>query len=178
MAPNIIAALILGWLCGIIVNLLADYLPARRHHFLARTNPFVSPEVVPPKPKFLPRRPDGRVWPVFLWSGLIAQVAGVPVFGTQHRARRLLTEVGMALVFAAIAVQFAAARNLAFLLFYAPGLALIVIIDVEHRWVFLETILPPAIVALVESTFWTRVVQHDEIKGGMYGFAIMVALYL
>jgi prepilin signal peptidase PulO-like enzyme (type II secretory pathway) len=178
MAPSIIAALILGWLCGIAVNLLADYLPARRHHFLARTNPFVSPEVVPPQPNFLPRRPDGRVWPVFLWSGLIAQAAGVPVFGKQHRARRLLTEIGMALVFAAIALQFADNRNLVFLLFYAPCLALIVIIDVEHRWVFLETIFPPAIVALVEATFWTRVLQRDEIKGGVYGFAIMVALYV
>src|SRR5579859_7594014 len=106
MVPIILAALILGWLCGIIVNLLADYLPARRHHFLARTNPFVSPEVVPPQPSFLPRRLDGRVWPMFLWSGLIAQITGVPVFDKQHRVRRLLTEVGMALVFTCIAVQF------------------------------------------------------------------------
>ena len=178
MAPLILAALILGWLCGIAVNLLADYLPARRHHFLARTNPFVSPEVVPAQPKLLPCRPDGRLWPPYLWSGLIAEVAGAPVFSKQHHARRLLTEVGMALIFAVITLQFAGNPNLAFLLFYAPCLALIVIIDVEHRWVFLETILPPAIVALAEATFWTRVLQHDAIKGGVYGFAIMVALYV
>jgi prepilin signal peptidase PulO-like enzyme (type II secretory pathway) len=178
LIPLILVAFILGWLSGIVVNLIADYLPARRHHFLARTNPFVSPDVVPPPARFLPRRPDGSLQPVYLWSALIAQLSGTPVYDKSHRARHILTEVGMALIFAVIAAQFTANRSLPFLLFYAPCLILIVIIDVEHRWVFLETILPAAIVALAEATFWTRVVPHDELKGGLYGFVIMVILYL
>src|SRR5258708_36820413 len=108
--------LILACLWGILVTLLADSRLARRAHFLARTTPFVSPSAVPPPPNFLPRRSDGRVWPVFLWSGLIARLAGVPVFGPEHRTRRLVTEVGMALVFAAIALQFGNNRSFVFLL--------------------------------------------------------------
>src|SRR5689334_10535846 len=98
MPTTVPIALIIGFLTGILVNLIADYLPARRHHQLASANPFVSKSVIPPVAPFIPHRPDGRVWPIYLWSGVIATLAGARVF-EQHRVRHIITEIALALGF-------------------------------------------------------------------------------
>ncbi|MEP7288162.1 MAG: hypothetical protein ABI947_20600 [Chloroflexota bacterium] len=170
-------ALFIGFLVGIVVNLFADYLPAQRHYKLATTNPFGSHTIIAKPPTFLPCSDNGSLWPIWLWSGLIATSLRQPV-GDSHNRRRIITEIGMAAAFAAIAWRFSEIPNLPFLLFYAAALALIVIIDVENRWVFLETIIPVGIVALVEAVLWPRSSLEDTIRGGLYGFGILFALYL
>jgi prepilin signal peptidase PulO-like enzyme (type II secretory pathway) len=168
----------LGFVAGVIVNLLADYLPARRYHLLAKANPFGSQSIVPIIPPFLPRRPDGSRWPIPQWSGLVAALTGAAVFEPRRRMRHVLTEMGLALAFALIAAQYGTHRSLPFMLFYAAVFALVIIIDVEYRWILFETIWPAALVALAEAAFIPRVSLDNAIQGGLYGFAILFGLYL
>jgi leader peptidase (prepilin peptidase)/N-methyltransferase len=170
----------LGFVAGVIVNLLADYLPARRYHLLAKANPFGSQSIVPPIPPFLPRRADGSGsrWPIPQWSGLVAALSGAAVFEPRRRMRHVLAEVGLALAFALIAAQYGTERSLPFLLFYAAVFALVIIIDVEYRWILFETIWPAALVALAEAAFMPRVSLDNAVQGGLYGFAILFGLYL
>jgi prepilin signal peptidase PulO-like enzyme (type II secretory pathway) len=174
----LIVALILGFISGVIVNLLADYLPARRHHYLASADPFVSPSAVPPLPSFIPRRADGRPWSFPQWSGVIAALTGTPVFDPKRRPRRIITELGLAVAFAWITSMYAESRSLSFLLFYAAVFALIIIVDVEYRWILSETIWPPALVALAEAAFWPRINLEESLRGGLYGFLSLYALYV
>jgi leader peptidase (prepilin peptidase)/N-methyltransferase len=168
----------LGFVTGVIVNLLADYLPARRYHLLAKANPFGSHSAVPPIPPFLPHRADGSLWSIPLWSGVIAALTGTEVFEPRRRIRHILTEVGLALAFALIALQYGADRSLPFMLFYAAVFALVIVIDVEYRWILFETIWPAALVALAEATFMPRISLDNAIHGGLYGFTILFGLYL
>ncbi|HVO43055.1 MAG TPA: hypothetical protein VMT34_10545 [Aggregatilineales bacterium] len=172
-------ALIAGFLAGPLVNLTADYLSARRHHDLARTNPFVSPQAVPPKPAFLPHREPGKRWPIVLWSGTAAAIARAPVFAPHTRLRHVLTEIAMTLGFVWISEEYASNSHLPFLLFYAAVFALVVIIDLEHRWVLFDTIWPPALVAIAEAAFVPgRIGLIDCLRGGLYGFGILLGLYI
>jgi prepilin signal peptidase PulO-like enzyme (type II secretory pathway) len=178
LTTQLTIALILGFISGVIVNLLADYLPARRYHRVASADPFVSRSAVPPVPPLLPRRADGRLWPVPLWSAVIATLTGAPIFDPKRRSRRIITELGLPVAFAWITSMYANSRSLPFLLFYAAVFALIVIIDVEYRWILFETIWPPALVALAEAAFWPRVSLEESLRGGLYGFLSMYALYV
>ncbi len=178
MQPIIPLAFVFGFVGGVVVNLLADYLPARRHHHLANADPFVSRSAVPPLPEFIPRRTDGRPWPLPLWSGLIATLARVPVFDPLRRVRRISTELGLAVAFGWIASVYGDQRSLPFLLFYAAVFALVTIVDVEYRWILFETIWPPALVAIAEAAFWPRVNLETSLRGGLYGFLSLFALYI
>jgi prepilin signal peptidase PulO-like enzyme (type II secretory pathway) len=178
MQPIILLAFIAGLISGVVVNLLADYLPVRRHHYLASADPFVSRSAVPPLPVLIPHRADGRPWPIPLWSGLIATLARAPVFDSAHRVRRISTELGLAVAFAWITSVYGDHRSLPFLLFYAAVFALVIIIDVEYRWILSETIWPPALVAIAEAAFWPRVNLETSLRGGLYGFLCLFALYI
>jgi prepilin signal peptidase PulO-like enzyme (type II secretory pathway) len=167
MQPLILIALIPGFLVGVLVNLLADYLPARRHYDLARRSPFST--VKPVKPSFLPRRP------VPLWSGLIAALLRAPV---EHPLRRVITEIGLAAAFALITGSFATARFLPFYLFYAAVFALVTITDIEHRWILPEVTWLAALVALAESVIVGRLSLDNALQGGLLGCGVMFALYL
>ncbi len=177
MPTGVPVALVIGFIAGVLVNLIADYLPARRHRWLASTNPFVSQSVIPPKPTFLPRREDGSLYPPYLWSGVISALLQVPVF-KQYRVRHVVTEISLALGVAANVWIFADVHNMPFLPFYGAVFVLIAIIDIEHRWVFLEIIVPTALVALAEPYYGFRVWNQDSWRGGLYGFGIMLAVYL
>ncbi len=177
MPPVVLIALVAGFISGVLVNLLADYLPNRQHHFLAKASPFVSPSAVPPLPTFTPRRSDGQSWPIPYWSGVIAALTRKPVF-PMHPIRHIITEIGLALAFAGIAWLYPTSPNLPFLLFYAAVFAIVIIIDVEHRWIMWITIWPPALVALAEAAFWPRVSLEESLRGGLYGCLILFGLYL
>src|ERR1700690_1752131 len=96
----VLLSIAFGFVVGVIVNLIADYLPAQRHHHLASISPFVSRSAVPPKPTFFPRHLDDkgnlRLWPVPLWSGTVAALMNAPVYEPRRRMRHILTELGLA----------------------------------------------------------------------------------
>src|SRR5258708_6439615 len=148
-------AALLGFLVGITINVAADYLTATRYYHEARSNPFVSASGLPPRANLLPHRPDGRLWPIPLWSATFAALLRVPVY-REYKFRHVFIEIGMAISFAVIALRFIDNPLTWPLFFYPSFFVLIVVIDVERRWVFLETIIPPAIVALIEA-FWLPV---------------------
>lgn len=178
MPLAVLLAAIFGFIIGVLVNLLADYLPARRYHVLARADPFVSRNTIPPIPSFLPRRADGRLFPIPLWSGMIAAILRESVFSPPRRIRRIATEILMALAFAGITSLYANARSLPFLLFYAVIFALVAIIDIEWRWIMWEVILPGAAVVILETALEVRIPWDAMLRGGLYGFLAMFALYV
>jgi prepilin signal peptidase PulO-like enzyme (type II secretory pathway) len=175
---TVLISLILGFVAGVIVNLIADYLPWRRHYGLTMTSPFASRDIVSVKPSLLPHLDNGHLAPPYLWSGLVSALLRKQIGKSQYRNRRIFTEIGLAVAFALIAWRFSDRASLPFLLFYAAAFLLIAIIDIEHRWVFLLTIIPTAVIALVQTTYFPPIYQDDSIKGGMYGLGILFALYI
>jgi prepilin signal peptidase PulO-like enzyme (type II secretory pathway) len=173
----IFLALLLGFFSGVLVNLLADFLPARRHFDLMRTDPFASRDLMLPA-KFAPRRSDGQLWPIYFWSGIIAELLHQPVFDSRRTVRRLLVEIAMPLLFAGLAWMYGTQRSLPFLLFYAAVFVLVIVIDVEHRWILPIVIWPAALVAVIEAAFQPRIALDVAIRGGLYGFGIMLLLYV
>lgn len=168
----ILAMLLLGFLAGVLVNLLADYLPARRHDILARTSPFATrnPDMTPPR--FLPERP-------LHWSGVVALLSGqAPGQGVPHPVRRALVEIGLMVAFVGLGSTYPTHTNLAFFLFYAAALTLIAVIDIEHRWILFDTLWPLAFVAVLEAVFWPRFSLGETIQGGLLGFGVGVLLWL
>jgi prepilin signal peptidase PulO-like enzyme (type II secretory pathway) len=169
-------ALIVGFLAGVVVNLLADYLPARRHYDLARRSPFST--VKPQRPEFGPRQPDRSAAPLVLWSATLAVALGrVPIAG-RHTARRVVVEVGLAVVFLLLVAAYSGAIFLPFYLFYAACMAHVAVTDIEHRWIMSETTWVGIIAGLGEALIVGRIPIGDAIAGGLVGFVLMLALYL
>jgi len=170
--------LIGGFLVGVIVNLLADYLPAARLYRLAKASPFVSESGRPPQPRPLPRLRDGTVAPLYLWSGLIARFIGRHHFDPVRWPRRLTVEIGLALAYAWIGAYYATVPSLPFLLFYAPALFLIAVIDIEYRWIIPLTLWPVIAAAWLDSLLTGRVPLESVARGGLYGLGFMFVIYL
>jgi prepilin signal peptidase PulO-like enzyme (type II secretory pathway) len=171
-----LAALLLGLLAGVIVNLLADYLPARRHYELARRSPFST--VKPQRPAFGLRLPDGEPAPLWSWSGTLTAALGRSHFPVRHTARRAAVEISLAAAFLLLAVGYLDAPFLPFYLFYATCMAHVVVTDVEHRWIMPEIIWVGIAAGLAEALMVGRITPGDAIAGGLLGFGLILALYL
>jgi prepilin signal peptidase PulO-like enzyme (type II secretory pathway) len=189
MSPTLSAALLLfifaiaGLIAGVIVNLLADYLPARRLHVLASQSPFVSESAIPPLPRPLPTLSDGRRAPIYAWSGVFARLTGVISFREPRWTRRLLVEFGLMMAFPAIITGYPADvfplwPSIGFLLVYAAALVLYVVVDIEYRWIMTETILPIMAIGLFEALLGTRLPLIIALRGLLYSAGIMLILYL
>jgi prepilin signal peptidase PulO-like enzyme (type II secretory pathway) len=170
--PALIVAAVFGFLIGILCNLLADYLPARRHHHAMRHDLFASRAATPPAPRFWPRAP------LPLWSGTLAALARRPLSDPPRHARRIALELGLALVFALITSRFGTWPNLPFLYLYAAALALIAVIDIEHRWILGAVLWPLAAGGLAEALWLPRIALSEALEGALLGLACGVALYL
>jgi len=178
----ILLALMGGFGVGVLVNLLADYLPAQRLYREARASPFVSKSALPAIPHFLPHyanTPD-RPAPIYTWSGLVARLSGKGTqFSLPRWTRRIAVEVGLALAYTWLVATYGdSPLILSFFLFYAPALILIAVIDIEHRWILVETLWPIAVVALIDAGFSGRLSLVSALRGALIGFGIMVAVYL
>lgn len=161
-----------GFIGGVAVNLIADYVPARRLHYLAKASPFTSANAIPPIPPPFPNAP------VYAWSGWVAWLSGQrAVFATPRWRRRLAVELGLALLWGWIVATYAADSNLPFYLFYALPLVLYVVIDVEYRWIIWGSVWPVGLVALLEAIIAPRGPLITIVRGGLYGFGIMLLLY-
>ncbi|MHB8628529.1 MAG: prepilin peptidase [Aggregatilineales bacterium] len=176
MSFAILLAALFGFIVGVYVNLFADYRPAQRLYRLARASPFVSESGLPPIPRPLPRFPDGRVAPVYLWSGVIAWFAGRNYFDNPRWIRRIAVEIGLAVAYGWIVSFYGASPYLPFFLFCAPFLVLISVIDIEYRWILAETLWPLAIVVVLDSAF--NGTLTPTLRGGLYGFGTLLIIFI
>lgn len=178
MIFSILLGALLGFAVGVSVNLFADYRPALRLYRLARASPFVSESGLPPVPRPLPRLPDGRIAPVYLWSGVIARLAGHNYFENPRWVRRLSVEIGLAVAYAWIISFYNAADSpyVPYFLFCVPFLALIAVIDIEYRWILAETLWPLAIVKLLDAGFNGNFIS--VLRGGLYGFGLLLIIFI
>lgn len=165
---------LIGWALGVVVNLLADYLPMRRHYEIARTSPFST--VTPIPPHFVPRRVDGRRAPLWAWSGLIAALTRTPISSPPRTTRRVVVELLLIIASPLIVANMPRVDYVWFQLGSAAVLVLISVVDIEHRWIFDEVILFGIALALLRA--WMIGLWQDSIDGGVTFGAAFFGLYL
>ena len=152
--PAIFAAL-LGFIVGVIINILADDLPNRK-------NPS------------LPHYPNGAPRSGLAWSGLLAFLTGqregeaIEYSDEEERERGLsleeianlaydthlgwrhpLVEVGMAAIFAGLVLLAPDTTRLFIWFVYLSILMLVTVIDLEHRLILFVVIIPALVVTLI-----------------------------
>lgn len=179
-----IAAGLLGVLAGGVINALADDLPHRR------------------KPE-RPHYPDGTPRPFSAWLGLSAFLTGQreppddalpsldwnvdsPLGGGERSASRRLSwrhplvEIVMGGAFAAMSLAFAGEPNLPAWLVYVAIMALITVIDVEHRLILFVVIVPSCLFALAVAAVSPEGGKpfSDFLIGGALAFALFFAMFL
>lgn len=171
-----IIAILLGGLFGIlaggIANALADYLPAAR---LAATG-----EADATGRPLRPHYPDGSVRQPGDWLALLAFAARrrASPGGAQLGWRHPLVEAGLGIVCALIVGHYGWSGQTLFNLVVVAILALITVIDVEHRLILLAVILPACLVALLRSLFAPPPAWQDALLGGGLGFLLFFVMYL
>lgn len=160
MELNIIFGII-GFFVGILLNVLADDLPARE-----------SPSA--------PRCPQCRqAFEPLRWSALIRQLQGgrcrnceEPV-GKRHMLVELLTPV----IFAFLPTLISRPADLLFGALYVSILILIIIIDLEHRLILHVVTIPSTLLALVGSYFISNNNPLLALIGAVLGFLVFFVLY-
>ncbi|MCS6870354.1 MAG: prepilin peptidase [Anaerolineae bacterium] len=167
---HVFIAALLGFLMALIVNRLADYLPARRYCELARRNPFSTVQSSLPTPSLLPHTPLQH------WFGVTSLLSG----GISRRAVRYFTvEIVLSLSFALIAYFYGLSLPVGFFYVYAALFTLIAVIDVEHRWVLPSTLIALAICGVLEwLLFGWRHALQEMPRGALHGFALGLCLWL
>ncbi len=161
MALNILFVFI-GLVVAVVLNVLADDLPAR-----------VAPSA--------PRCPACRqTFRPSRWLALVRLVRGgqCPHCGEPVGQRHLLVEILTPLVFAFLPSLLARPADLIFGAAYVAILILIIIIDLEHRLILHKVTFPSTALALVGSLF----ISHNNLLlaliGAALGFIIFFGLYL
>jgi prepilin signal peptidase PulO-like enzyme (type II secretory pathway) len=152
----------LGWLTGVVVNWLADTLPAFRR---------------PVRPRCLrcgaPRRPAA-------WIGVIDALSGsrCRYCSTRRGARPALVEIGAGLLAVWLFRREPAAAV------FVPGLLvgfvflLIAVIDLEHRLILRIVVVPSAVALAVVGALQPSRGPIKVLLGGVAGFLILWLMYL
>lgn len=175
---DIVVAVLVGWLGGVVVNMLADELPYRR-----------SPA--------LPVYPDGTPRPMMAWSGIVAFLLGkrapdVPRpdetrtrMGNERLSwRYVLTEIGTILIMVVTVLN---APNITgiqplqtlFYMVYVLIFALIIVIDVEHKLILFVVIIPSALLAMLNALIVPIPEPNilNALAGGAMGFGVFFVMY-
>jgi len=181
----VIVAAAIGFVVGVLINLLADYLPGRRLHHEAITSPFASRSAAPPRPHFIPRAlnaPD-RPAPLYAWSGVLAWLTGrrdlaEGSFAGARWTRRIAVEIGTALIFGWVVTQYAYPNDWLFFGVCTPLLILIAVIDSEHRWILLITWLPLGLFTIAYDLFWPRLPLAIMSRGALTLFGVGLIFYI
>lgn len=126
---QMLIAAIAGLLVGGVVNVLADDLPDEEGVQIRA-----------------PHYPDGSPRP---WLGILAFLQGKR--SVPDGSRYPVVEVVLAVGFAALVWRYPLGAQLFFYFFYAAWFVLITVIDLEHRLILLVTIIPAALVALLDA---------------------------
>jgi prepilin signal peptidase PulO-like enzyme (type II secretory pathway) len=164
MAPaQLIFALVtavIGFLCGVLINWLADDLP----HQLRLT---------------AIHYPDGTARPRLAWSGTLAFVTGKRSApgGARLSWRYPLVEIGLALLFIYIALAYPLSLRSAFWMGNCAILMLITVIDLEHRLILYSVIIPSCVFALIGSAATGSNLFQDYLIGGLVGFGLFFIFY-
>ncbi len=170
MLANALIAAVIGLLVGGFLNVFADDLPARgRLH--------------------LPHYADGSTRAPTAWLGLLAFLAGqrVSPTGSRLRWRYPITEIATAVSFAVTVLATAddpamTPFQLFFWLVYIAFFVLIVVIDVEHKLILFNVIIPAGVVAVIDAvlTPYTHYgpTLPNALIGGAAGFGISFVLYM
>jgi prepilin signal peptidase PulO-like enzyme (type II secretory pathway) len=173
--PNVFVLLmmgVVGWLGGILINVLSDDLPQRRR---------------PAAPKY----PDGSARPVLAWSALLAIAFGKQrgPDGASLPIRHLLVElvciVSFPLIWREIGTFGLPAplwQQIVFMI-YLWIMILITVIDIEHRLILFVVILPACAFGLLAAGAATLFGGIDPkissaLIGGLIGFGIFFVFYI
>jgi Flp pilus assembly protein protease CpaA len=172
MSPiaSVAIAFMSGVLVGVLVNLLADYLPARYAYQDARRNPFST--TTPAPPRLFPRGP------LFAWSGIVALFGLQMPYSAPRWGRRIAVEILMPVLFVGLTLRDMTNPDLPFLLCYAALFVLIAVIDIEYRWILWDTLIPLIIVALLEIVLTPRLNLERDVLGAILAFVITGGLWL
>ncbi len=182
MLIHIFLAVLIGWPAGILVNLLADYLPARRKAQWAAAEGRETPIIT-----WQPKYSDGTPRPIIAWSGILAFVTGkrlAPTGGKlswRHPITELLTMLFMGLALGAAAQgNDVSAIQTIFWLAYMVIFMLVIVIDIEHKLILFTVIIPSALLALVDALITPNNRPPnlgDALIGGIMGFVVFWLLY-
>ncbi|MDO8673771.1 MAG: A24 family peptidase [Dehalococcoidia bacterium] len=160
MVEALIFAMV-GLAAGIVVNILADRLPAD----LGLAGGPVCPAC-------------HRNLPVSRVSGLwreLSRARACPGCHTRLPIRHAIVEVSMAVLFAFLWQRYGLSSELALDALFLIILALIFIVDLEHRLVLNTVVLPAAGLAVLTSPIGPGLVS--ALIGGAVGFALLYACF-
>ncbi len=168
---GVVMAGLIGVLAGGVVNALADYLPAAR--FVALEGDAASGRALHP------HYSDGTPRPLVAWLALVAFLAGqrTSASGARLGWRHLLVEAGLGIAYGLIVLRFGWDVRTAFNLIVVAILALITVIDIEHRLILLVVIAPACLLALLRSALAPPPVWDEALLGGVLGFLLFGVMY-
>jgi len=146
---------LLGWLGGVLVNLVADILPAEEAS----------------RPPTCPNCNSKIPWLVYLVSA-----RRCPSCAWRRGPRTWIVE--LATILATLWVWHNPLGGVSFILSYLPlvTLGVILVIDIEHRLIFTYTLIPAAILGLLVGI--ARFGLAASLLGGLIGFVFVLVLYL
>lgn len=153
---------LLGLICGALINMLADELPARERPG--------RPRCIHCRYQYGPTRwlALGRRF----WGGGRCPQCGLPT-----RRRALLVEVGTAGIFALLPFFLDYPADLLFSTVYVAILILVIITDLEHRLILHVVTVPGTFLALLGSVFVSNNSLLFALLGALLGFVVFFAFY-
>jgi leader peptidase (prepilin peptidase)/N-methyltransferase len=163
-----------GWLAGVVVNTLADYLPGVRFVAVAETDSPAAP--------LWPHYPDRTRRPWSAWSGLAAFLGGgrMSAGGARLAWRHPIVEALLAVAYGLVFLYHGWNAQTAFYMVFLAIMALIVIIDLEHRLVLFAVILPACALAVLEAASLPEPppTLRDALLGGALGLGLYGVMFL
>ncbi|MDX2075158.1 MAG: A24 family peptidase [bacterium] len=193
-------AILIGWLAGIVVNVLADDLPLRRAvrspRYVSEAKkraihiPVLNEAGEDVTHEFVQQDDEKR--PPIAWSGILAFLLNKrlsPSGETKLNWRYPITELftiflmwvamyGMYLMNTDPKIRDVDFIQALFLLLYMAIFSLIVVIDVEHKLILFVVIIPSSFIALADSILTGFPPSFiDSLVGGAMGFIVFFILY-
>lgn len=153
---------VIGLVAGIGINVLADRLP-----------PSAGPTGIWTCPSCRRRLPAGRG--VGLWREL-ARASRCPFCQTRLPRRHVVVEVSLAVLFAFLWQRYGPSTDFALDVLFLAILALIFVIDLEHRLVLNVVVGPVAVLSILTALIRPGLVS--ALVGAAVGFTLLLAFFL